>query len=109
MKINRIIFFLFAGVLLSGLMMGTVILGKQRITVPTRIDQNEAPTNDSYVGASISKGTILLLLAVGVIGALGVSRKRKGSGSDSHRNPADQVDQDINVNEDRKKLTSRNS
>ena len=31
----------------------------------------------TYTAASISKGTLLLLLAVGIIGALGVSRKRK--------------------------------
>jgi hypothetical protein len=89
MKINRFIFFLFVGVILSGVMAGVFILGGGMSAVPGRIDQNQLPVNDSYTAASISKGTILLLLAVGVIGALGVSRQKKDSGSDSNRNPTD--------------------
>ena len=65
------------GLILIGLLVSLLFYGddkplasnssnKDQISVPTR---NEA--------ASISKGTILLLLAVGVIGALGVSRKKK--------------------------------
>jgi hypothetical protein len=33
---------------------------------------------DVWVAASISKETLLLLLAIGIAGALGLSRKRKG-------------------------------
>ena len=109
MKINRIIFFLFVGVILSGLMMGAFILGVEKRAVTERIDQNQAPTNDSYVAASISEGTILLLLAVGVVGALGLSRKKKDSGSDLRRSPADRAGQDVSLKEDRKKITSQNS
>lgn len=104
MKINHLIIFLFVAVMLSGLMAGVFILGGERGTVPKRLDQYRAQTNNSYVAASISKETILLLLVVGVIGALGVSRQKKESGSDSHRNPADFTGHDINVNEVRKKL-----
>ena len=109
MKINRLIIFLFVGLILSGLMMGAFILSGERRAVTKQLDQNKAQMNDSYVAASISKGTILLLLAVGVVGALGVSRQKKDTGNDSHRNATDQVDQNINVNEDRRKLTFRNS
>jgi hypothetical protein len=109
MKINRFIFFLFVGVIFSGVITGVFILGGEMRAVPGQIDQNQAPTNESYASASISKGTILLLLAVGVIGALGVSRQKKDSGSDSDRIPADRAQQHVNVNEDRKKLMTRNS
>ena len=98
MKISRYIIFLFVSVILSGLMMGAFMLGGERRAISERIDKNRVQTNDGYMAASISKGTILLLLTVGVIGALGVSRHKKDSGSDSHSNPADQVDQDINEN-----------
>ena len=104
MKNNRIIFFLFVGVILSGLMTGVFILGGERRAVSGQIDQNSVQTNDSHAAASISKSTILLLLAVGVIGVLGVSRQKKDSGNDSHRNPADREGRSVNVNKDRKKL-----
>jgi hypothetical protein len=88
MKINRLINFLFVGVILSGLVAGAFILGGERRAVPERMDQNLPQTNDndSYVAASISEGTILLLLAVGVIGVLGISRKKKDLDSTTQRN-----------------------
>jgi hypothetical protein len=55
------------------------------------------------VAASISEGTILLLLAVGVIGALGISRIKKSIGSPAQRNATDSASGDENVNEDRQK------
>jgi len=91
MKINRLIFFLFVGVILPGLMTGAFILGGERGAVSGQIDQNRTQTTESHEASSISKGNILLLLAVGVIGALGVSRQKKDFGSDSHRNPADRA------------------
>ena len=90
MKINRFIFFLFVGVILSGVIVGVFILGGEMNAVPGRIDQSQAPTTEGYASASISKETILLLLAVGVIGALGVSRQKKDSGSNANRNATDQ-------------------
>ena len=89
MKINRFLFFLFVGIILSGIIVGVFILGSGMNAVPGRIDQNPLPAAEGYASASTSKGTILLLLAVGVIGALGVSRQKKDSGSDSNRNPTD--------------------
>jgi hypothetical protein len=89
MKINRFIFFLSVGLILLGIIAGVLILSAEMKTIPGRIDQSPAPTAEGYVSASISKETILLLLAVGVIGALGVSRQKKDSGSDSDRNPTD--------------------
>jgi hypothetical protein len=109
MKINRLIFFLFVGVILSGVITGVFILGGEMNAVPVRIDQSQALTNESYASASISKETILLLLVVGVIGALGVSRQKKDSGSDSDLIPADRAEQHVDVNEDPKKLITRDS
>jgi hypothetical protein len=109
MKINRFIFFLFVGVVLSGVIAGVLLFGGEMRAVSGQIDQNQVPTPEGYVSASISRGTILLLLAVGVIGALGVSRQKKDSGSDPNRIPADRAGQHDNVIEDRKKPMTRNS
>ena len=89
MKINRFIFFLFVGVILSGIIAGVLILGAEMNTISVPIDQSPGPTAEGYASASISKGTILLLLAMGVIGALGVSRQKKDSGSNANRNATD--------------------
>ena len=90
MKINRFIFFLSFALILSGIIAGVFILGAEMNTSSGPIDQSLAPTAEGYASASISKGTILLLLAVGVIGALGVSRQKKDSGSNANRNATDQ-------------------
>jgi hypothetical protein len=89
MKINRFIYFLLVGVILSGIIAGVLILGAEMNTIPGPIDQSLLPTAGGYASASISKGTILLLLAVGVIGALGVGRQKKDFGNDSNRNATD--------------------
>jgi hypothetical protein len=109
MKINRFIFFLSVGVILSGVIAGVIFFVGEMRGAPGHIDQNLATTTEGYVSASISKGTILLLLAVGVIGALGVSRQKKDSGSDSNRIPADRAGQQANVTEDPEKPMTRNS
>jgi hypothetical protein len=101
MKINRFIFSLFVGVILLGVIAGVFLSGGEIRTVSGRIDQNPGPAAEGYASASISKGTILLLLAVGVIGAMRVSRQKKDSGSDSNRIPTDRAGQHVNVNEDR--------
>ncbi len=41
--------------------------------------QHQIATQDGMVSVHISKGTILLLLAVGIIGVLSVRRKKKGT------------------------------
>jgi hypothetical protein len=102
MKIKLFIFFLIFGVILSGVMAGAFIFGVEMREVPGSIDKNKAPTTESFAPASISEGTILLLLAMGVIGALGVSRKKKDSGSDSKPIRPNRAEQHVNVNEDRK-------
>jgi hypothetical protein len=78
MKIKNLIFLALTSVILSGLttiVFITVLDTKETIRL---FDQNQVKVPETYTAASISKGTILLLLAVGVIGVLGVSRKKKG-------------------------------
>jgi hypothetical protein len=74
MKIKNFIFFVFISAILSGLIGIVFISAHNYKEISMQINPN------SYQPASISKGTILLLLAVGVIGVLGISRKKKNIG-----------------------------
>jgi len=86
MKINYLIIILSVGVILLGLAAGDIMPADEPEVIPGRLEEyNRDRTSESYKAAPISKGTILLLLAVGVIGALGVSRKKNGNGSYSDR------------------------
>ena len=77
MKIKRLIFFVLTGIILSGLTAFLFISVLDKKETIRLLDQNQVKVPATHSAASISKRTILLLLAVGVIGALGVSRKRK--------------------------------
>jgi hypothetical protein len=109
MKIKNLIFFLLIGILLSGL--GTAgfisVHDKEDSSMP--INQNSTQVPKSYNAASVSKGTILLLLAVGVIGVLGISRKKKELGTPDQRNEAREEPDRQNMNEDKQILKVRNS
>jgi hypothetical protein len=109
MKINRFIFFLFAAVIFSGVIASLFILRGEMSAAAGQIDQSPVPNAEGYASASISKGTILLLLAVGVIGALGVGRKKNGNGNHLNRSAADRGLQSNGANEDRQKIITRNS
>ena len=108
MKIKNLISFALTSVILSGLttMVFISVLDKEETT--RLFDQNQVNVPETYSAASISEGTILLLLAVGVIGALGVSRQKKSTGGDSHSNPTARAGENANVNEERQKLMTRN-
>jgi hypothetical protein len=71
--------------------------------------QNQSQISGSYAAGSISKGTILLLLAVGVIGALGVSRTKNNSRSPAQRNAIHRASDYENANEERQKLITKSS
>jgi hypothetical protein len=86
MKIKNLIFFLLIGTLLSGLVTAGFISVHDKEEVSEQIKQNQLQIPESYHAASVSKGTILLLLAVGVIGVLGISRKKRELGGPAHRN-----------------------
>jgi hypothetical protein len=86
MKIKNLIFLTLTSVILSGLatIVFISVLDKEETT--RLFDQDQVEVPETYSAASISKGTILLLLTVGVIGVLGVSRKRKNIVNPAHKN-----------------------
>ena len=81
MKIKILIFSILTCLILSGLTTIVFILGVDKSETIRLIDQNQVKIPGTHNAASISKGTILLLLAVGVIGVLGVRKKKSLSTS----------------------------
>jgi len=102
MKIHRLIIFAFSGAILLGLVAGVFISADHPETVFARPDQNRDRIPENAGAASISKGSILLLLAVGVIGVLGVNRKKKHSRSDWNGHAADRASQPPQASGDRR-------
>jgi hypothetical protein len=93
MNIRNLIFFTFIASILIGLTMATFISLLDMQETVRLFDQNQAKVPENYAAASMSKGTIILLLAVGVIGFLGVSRKRKNV---AHSDPKKESTEDPN-------------
>ena len=77
MKIKKLIFFALTTVILSGLTTIVIISVFDKEETTRLFDQNQVKIPETYTAASISEGTILLLLAMGIIGVLGVNRKKK--------------------------------
>jgi hypothetical protein len=86
MKIKNLIFILLIGTLLSGLVTAGFISVHDKEEVSEQINQNQFQIPENYNAASVSKEAILLLLAVGVIGILGISRKKRELGGPAQRN-----------------------
>ena len=108
MKITNFKLITLISVLLTGLLILLLIHGDDRYPSSRLSHQDQIWVPDRYVAASISEGTILLLLLVGVIGALGISRIKKGIGSPAQRNPTNSASGDEKVNENRQKLITKN-
>ena len=106
MKIKTFIFIVLMGVILSGsaTIMFVSVFDRKENTALANEDQLQIP--QTYTAASMSKGTVLMLLAVGIVGALGVSRTKKenGNGSSAHRNKANGASDYQQANENRPKL-----
>jgi hypothetical protein len=109
MKINNLTFILLLGVIISGLMVAGYVSVQDKEEASRLGSHNQAQTSESYAAASISKGTILLLLAVGVIGALGVSRTKNNTRSPAQRNAIHRASDYENANEERQKLIIKSS
>ena len=101
MKIKNLIFFLLIGTLLSGLVTAGFISVHDKEEVSEQIKQNQFQVPESYNTASVSKGTILLLLAVGLIGVLGISRKKRELGSPAQRDETNREADHQNLDEDK--------
>ena len=98
MKIKKLTYVLLLSVILSGLITAGYISIHDKKDSSRLGNQSQAATSESYAAASISKGTILFLLAVGVIGFLGVSRKRKGSVDNDQKNATNRAPSSQNLN-----------
>ena len=101
MKIKNLIFFLLIGTLLSGLITAGFISVHDKEEVSEQIKQKQFQVPESYNAASVSKGTILLLLAVGLIGVLGISRRKREHGSPVQRKETNREPDHQNLNEDK--------
>jgi hypothetical protein len=86
MKITNLTFILLLGVILSGLTVAGYVSVHDEKETSRLGTQNQAQATENYTAASISKGTILFLLAVGIIGVLGVSRKKSDIVSSAQKN-----------------------
>ena len=104
MKINYLFIFLSVGIILLGLSAGGAMPADEPEVIYGQRGQHEDRTPESYKAASISKSTILLLLAVGVIGALGVSRTKKNNGNGLNRDASDRAKHRPNVDNNHQKL-----
>lgn len=100
-KIKNLIFFLLISILLSGLVIAGFISvhDKEEISMP--INQSPLQFPESYKAASNSKGAVLLLLAIGVIGVLGIRRKKEELGNPAQRNELNREPNLQNMNEDK--------
>ena len=87
MKNKRIVIITSISLVITGLLIFVFIFEHKNSTSSQMNAASPLAIPDSYRAASISKGTIFILLAVGVIGVLGVSRKKKNAddGVDSNQ------------------------
>jgi hypothetical protein len=108
MKIKNLIFYLSIGILLSGLVIAFSITVYDKKEISKQISQKLFHVPEGYNAASVPKGTILLLLAVGLIGVLGISRRKKESGNPAQRNEIDREPDNHNLNEGKKKPLRKN-
>ncbi len=104
MKIIRRKFFLIIGVILSGFIVVAYITLNDKKEMAQYIEENGVPVFNGYNAASVSEGTILVLLAIGVIGALVISRKKKDISSAAQRNESPAGTENENLKEDRQEL-----
>ncbi len=107
MKITNFKLITLIGVLLTGLLILLLFHGDDRDPSSRLSHQDQIWVPDRYVTASLSEVTILLLLAVGVVGVLGISRIKKGIGSPAQRNATDSGSGDENVKKNRQKRITK--
>lgn len=109
MKIKNLIFFILISAILTGLLVFSLISVDNKLSISRLNDDNQVSAPGNYATASISKGTILLLLIVGVIGFLGVSRKKKETGGVAQNNRSDAAADNQDFNLDEQTILNRNS
>jgi hypothetical protein len=77
MKIKNFILFALTVFILTGSLILTLISVHDKPGLFELNDQNQISVPENYAAASISKGTFLLLIAAGLVGFLGLGRKKK--------------------------------
>jgi len=99
MKIKNLIFLTLTSVILLGLTTHVFISVLDKEETTRLLDQNQVKIPETHTAASIPKTTILLLLAVGVIGVLGVSRKKKNIDNPAQENEMNRAPHNQDLNE----------
>ena len=92
MKIAKLISITLTSIILSALTAIAIVSVFDKQETLRVFEQERINIPKTYTAASISKGTLLLLLVVGIIGALGVSRKRKIFQNNENDKPAENAD-----------------
>jgi len=91
MKFNNYIFFLSISTIIAGLIVLSYFFMDNGLAILGLIDDDQVSATENYEAASINKGSILLLLLVGIIGFLGVSRRKKNTHQLVEKNRVDKV------------------
>jgi hypothetical protein len=97
------------GVIISGLVILFISARPDKLEIPQQYHQNQISVPENYAAASISKGTILLLLAAGLIGVLGIGRRKKNSERRPENNETTQATEGHDMNEKKQKRISKNN
>lgn len=96
MKIKNLAFIALISMIISGIAVHGILEIRNKTVIPHRRHQHQIPEPDSDRSALISKSTALLLLAVGVIGALSVRRRKKSKRSPAQKNEPQTISDDRN-------------
>lgn len=109
MDIKNFAFFISICAILAGLLVLSFFSVNHKLSINRLNDDNQVSAPDNYAAASITKGSILLLLIIGVIGFLGVSRKKKVTGDIAKNNKGETIpdNQDFNSNDNKLYIQSR--
>ena len=99
MKIKASSLFVIIGVLITGFMIFSILFYQDELGISKLIIQSLKTVPESEQAASIPKETILVLIAVGIIGVLVVGRKKKGSRSNAPNNVSSQAGDYHEINE----------
>lgn len=104
MKNKNFIFFILISAIFTGLLSLSFFSLNDKLPISILNEDNQIPAPENYAAASITKGSIFLLLIVGIIGFLGVSRKKKITGEVTENNRADATVDNQSFNSNEKKL-----
>ena len=94
MKIKSLSFIALISMIICGIGVLRFLEVHNKLVILRHSHQHQIPEPNRYRSVSISKSTALLLLAVGIIGALSVSRKKKNKRSPAQHNKPQTTSED---------------